>query len=164
MKGGVSWLVVAAVAVCVLCSSVCVGDVPFKYPLYKQCDPRWGGDIIESTTVCKVGCLMSSVSMALAGKNITIPPGSQVSSFLCAGLCFFLSPFWLFGFRLSPSLPALGSAPRALCECVCVCVTCFFHCLRSVCETCFWLPSLHDDFLLVALCGQCPKKSHTRLL
>eukprot|EP01013_Petalomonas_cantuscygni_P033111 TRINITY_DN5991_c0_g1_i1.p1 TRINITY_DN5991_c0_g1~~TRINITY_DN5991_c0_g1_i1.p1 ORF type:complete len:371 (-),score=59.93 TRINITY_DN5991_c0_g1_i1:293-1405(-) len=44
-----------------------------SYPLYKQCDPRWGNDTIISTTVCKVGCLMSSISMALAGHGVGIP-------------------------------------------------------------------------------------------
>lgn len=46
--------------------------IPFKYPLYKQCDPRWGKDVIVSTTVCAVGCLMSSTSMAIGGKDITV--------------------------------------------------------------------------------------------
>lgn len=46
--------------------------VPFEYPLYKQCDPRWGKDVIVSTTVCAVGCLMSSTSMAIGGNHIAI--------------------------------------------------------------------------------------------
>jgi hypothetical protein len=46
--------------------------VPFTYPTYKQCDGRWGADVIETTTVCKVGCLMSSTSMALAGHGIDV--------------------------------------------------------------------------------------------
>lgn len=50
--------------------------VPKSYPLYKQCNASWGNDIIETTTVCKVGCLMSSTSMALAGHTITIPAAS----------------------------------------------------------------------------------------
>ena len=41
---------------------------PHDYPLYKQCDSRWGSDIIVSKTVCQVGCLMSSISMGLAGE------------------------------------------------------------------------------------------------
>ena len=51
--------------------------IPFSYPLYKQCDPRWGKDIIISTTVCAVGCLMSSTSMAIGGKGITISGASS---------------------------------------------------------------------------------------
>src|SRR3990167_5611942 len=39
-----------------------------SYPLFKQCDSKWGSDSLgSSSTICKVGCLMSSVSMALAG-------------------------------------------------------------------------------------------------
>mgnify|MGYP001106911446 FL=1 len=67
-------LVVVAGAVCVHAT------IPFRYPLYKQCDSRWGDDVIETTTICKVGCLMSSVSMGLAGKNITIPPAHHESN------------------------------------------------------------------------------------
>ena len=35
-----------------------------SYPLYKQCDSRWANDKLgSSTTICKSGCLMSSVAM-----------------------------------------------------------------------------------------------------
>jgi len=52
--------------------------VPFDYPLFKQCDTRWGSDIMEPPdTICDVGCLMSSVSMSLRGKHVSI--GSQAS-------------------------------------------------------------------------------------
>ena len=39
------------------------------YPTYKQCDSKWGNDQLgtSSNTICKAGCLMSSVSMALSG-------------------------------------------------------------------------------------------------
>lgn len=46
--------------------------IPYPMPLYKQCDSRWGNDIIETTTICAVGCLMSSTSMALAGRSIQV--------------------------------------------------------------------------------------------
>jgi hypothetical protein len=46
--------------------------IPFSYPLYKQCDSRWGSDLIETETICAVGCLLSSISMAIGGKNITV--------------------------------------------------------------------------------------------
>lgn len=60
--------------------------IPFKYPLFKQCNSSWGGDLMEHQTICqvrrqlcccsltlgKVGCLMSSVAMALAGHAIPI--------------------------------------------------------------------------------------------
>ena len=37
------------------------------YPLFKQCDGKWGGNSLGSSSVCRIGCLMSSVSMALNG-------------------------------------------------------------------------------------------------
>ncbi|EGC38213.1 hypothetical protein DICPUDRAFT_29096 [Dictyostelium purpureum] len=46
--------------------------IPYSYPLYKQCDSRWGSNEIINQTVCNVGCLMSSCSMAIAGKGITL--------------------------------------------------------------------------------------------
>lgn len=46
--------------------------IPTQYPLYKQCDPRWGNDTMVTTTVCDVGCLMSSISMAIGENNILI--------------------------------------------------------------------------------------------
>jgi hypothetical protein len=47
--------------------------VPLAYPLFKQCDPAWGDDRIQVKTVCAVGCLMSSTSMALRERGVTIP-------------------------------------------------------------------------------------------
>lgn len=47
--------------------------IPFQYPLYKQCNSSWGSDLIETTTICAVGCLMSSTSMGIGGKQIPIP-------------------------------------------------------------------------------------------
>lgn len=66
-----------------------------RFPLYKQCDPAWANNIMgpgTSTTVCDAGCLESSFSMALAGKNITINgkpanPGS-VNEFARENGCF----------------------------------------------------------------------------
>jgi Peptidase_C39 like family len=52
--------------------------IPYAYPLYKQCDPRWGNDLIYTDTVCAVGCLMSSVSMAIGGHNMRITNSSGV--------------------------------------------------------------------------------------
>lgn len=52
--------------------------VPHAYPLYKQCDPAWAATEIGSApgiTICDVGCLMSSVSMALAYNGIVVPSG-----------------------------------------------------------------------------------------
>ena len=48
-------------------------SLPKSCPVYKQCDSRWGGDKLGSdSTICKVGCLMSSVSSAMAGYGKTI--------------------------------------------------------------------------------------------
>jgi hypothetical protein len=48
--------------------------IPFKYPLFLQCNSTWKNDVMEgSKTICDVGCLMSSVAMALNGKGIDIP-------------------------------------------------------------------------------------------
>jgi hypothetical protein len=48
------------------------------YPLYKQCDSRWANEQLgtSSNTICKAGCLMSSVSMALAGVGKNYNPSS----------------------------------------------------------------------------------------
>ncbi|EGG15825.1 ENTH/VHS domain-containing protein [Cavenderia fasciculata] len=47
--------------------------VPYGgYPLYKQCDSRWANNEMIGTTICQVGCLMSSISMSLAGKGVLI--------------------------------------------------------------------------------------------
>ena len=45
-----------------------------SYPLYKQCDSRWGSDRLgtSSNTICSAGCLMSSVSMVLADCGKTV--------------------------------------------------------------------------------------------
>ena len=50
-------------------------------PRYNQCDDRWGSLVMETKTICRVGCLMSSVASALAslGKTIngkTVDPGN----------------------------------------------------------------------------------------
>ena len=45
---------------------------PFEYPMFKQCADEWGSDLMDSKTVCQVGCLMSSTSMGLAGINIDL--------------------------------------------------------------------------------------------
>jgi len=56
--------------------------IPFKYPLYSQCDPKWAKDPIgtsKTSTICDVGCMMSSTAMALAGHNITIDNKEEVN-------------------------------------------------------------------------------------
>lgn len=48
------------------------------YPLYKQCDSKWGNEQLgtSSNTICKAGCLMSSVAMALAGTGHNYNPST----------------------------------------------------------------------------------------
>lgn len=44
--------------------------IPFPYVLFKQCDPRWGSNLMVNETICAVGCLMTSTSMALHSRGI----------------------------------------------------------------------------------------------
>lgn len=53
---------------------------PWKYPMFKQCDSKWGKDVMQVEDVCQVGCFMSSVSMALSGRGITVPTSTDSSS------------------------------------------------------------------------------------
>lgn len=46
--------------------------IPHGYPLYKQCDSRWGDELMVHISICTAGCLMSSTSMALGGHNIAV--------------------------------------------------------------------------------------------
>ena len=54
-----------------------------SYPMYKQCDSKWGSEQLgtSSNTICKAGCLMSSVAMALAGTGHNYNP-STLNSWL----------------------------------------------------------------------------------
>jgi hypothetical protein len=54
--------------------------IPFPYPLFSQCDPAWGNDLMDTKTICQVGCLMSSTAMAIAGSKIAIPPNAVSSN------------------------------------------------------------------------------------
>jgi hypothetical protein len=49
-----------------------------SYPMYKQCDSQWANDQLgtSSNTICKAGCLMSSVAMALGGIGKAYNPKS----------------------------------------------------------------------------------------
>ena len=50
-----------------------------EYPLFKQCDPRWGGNEMgvagagERSTICGEGCAMSSLAMVLNSLGVTYP-------------------------------------------------------------------------------------------
>jgi len=48
---------------------------PYEYPFYTQCDQKWGKVIMQKDDICKVGCFLSSISMALAGRGLKIPTG-----------------------------------------------------------------------------------------
>eukprot|EP01016_Furgasonia_blochmanni_P036003 TRINITY_DN4052_c0_g2_i3.p2 TRINITY_DN4052_c0_g2~~TRINITY_DN4052_c0_g2_i3.p2 ORF type:complete len:190 (-),score=78.75 TRINITY_DN4052_c0_g2_i3:146-715(-) len=40
-----------------------------KWAYYSQCDPKWADDSLGSRSICAIGCLMSSVAMALTTFN-----------------------------------------------------------------------------------------------
>lgn len=45
------------------------------YPHFLQCGESWSSDLMDTATVCSVGCLMSSTAMGLRGFNISIDLG-----------------------------------------------------------------------------------------
>ena len=49
-----------------------------SYPLFKQCDSKWGSEQLgtSSNTICKAGCAMSSLAMGLAGTGKGYNPGT----------------------------------------------------------------------------------------
>ena len=51
--------------------------VPHAFPLFKQCNSSWGSDVMEKQTICDVGCLMSSCSMALRGNGVALGDGKH---------------------------------------------------------------------------------------
>ena len=58
----------------------CCLALSFRLPLFKQCDPRWADHRIHVSTICGVGCLMSSTAMALHQRGILIPATSFLAS------------------------------------------------------------------------------------
>ena len=56
--------------------SVSISD----YPSFKQCDVRWGSDVMgivgvgHRATICQEGCAMTCLSMVLAGRKLWEPP------------------------------------------------------------------------------------------
>ena len=46
--------------------------IPFAYPLFKQCNASWGAHKMVNATICEVGCLMSSVAMALRFNKVSV--------------------------------------------------------------------------------------------
>eukprot|EP00692_Jakoba_bahamiensis_P003827 EC687649.1.p2 GENE.EC687649.1~~EC687649.1.p2 ORF type:complete len:204 (+),score=70.41 EC687649.1:85-696(+) len=53
--------------------------IPTSYPLFLQCDPAWGNDTMESSSICREGCAMSALSMALAGKGYLIAASTNIT-------------------------------------------------------------------------------------
>jgi hypothetical protein len=55
------------------------------YPLFKQCDSRWGNEELGTSgdTICKSGCLLSSIAMGLSGTGHSFDPG-QLNKWLKA--------------------------------------------------------------------------------
>ncbi|KAF0973720.1 hypothetical protein FDP41_007107 [Naegleria fowleri] len=52
----------------------------YDYPLYKQCGQSWSSDIIYTDTICKSGCLLTSMTMALDGRGLaSFNPGQFLS-------------------------------------------------------------------------------------
>ena len=49
-----------------------------KYPLYSQCDSKWANNKVGTgdKTICQIGCLISSASMALSGIGKSYNPGT----------------------------------------------------------------------------------------
>ena len=62
----------------ILLAAILVLSACRTYPMFKQCDSRWGSERLgtSTNTICKVGSLISSVSMALAGIGKSYNPGS----------------------------------------------------------------------------------------
>ncbi|EGD82360.1 hypothetical protein PTSG_03025 [Salpingoeca rosetta] len=66
----------------VLLALAVAADASTTFPLFKQCDKRWGNDTMgvpgpgEQATVCREGCAMSCLAMALNGLDITLPNGN----------------------------------------------------------------------------------------
>ena len=72
-------LVIVALLIASTLSAGCT--IKRTAPTYKQCNSAWGPKIMASKSVCRVGCLMSSVAagLASAGKTIngqTATPGT----------------------------------------------------------------------------------------
>ena len=50
---------------------------PFLYPSYSQCENVWRRNILQQQDICAVGCFLTSISMGLAGRDITLPPNNS---------------------------------------------------------------------------------------
>lgn len=54
-----------------------IGSPACGYTAYKQCDKRWGGNQLgtSSNTICSAGCAMSSVAMYVTTRGHSKDPG-----------------------------------------------------------------------------------------
>ena len=53
--------------------------IPTAFPYYRQCDARWARDVMQTESVCAVGCFLTCCSMMLAGLQNGIPSVSPSS-------------------------------------------------------------------------------------
>ncbi len=77
------------VLILVLLATVSLG---LNYPLYKQCDPKWGKEQLGTSpteTICSAGCLMSSAAMALYAIGNTQFNPSTLNKWLTANGGYF---------------------------------------------------------------------------
>lgn len=79
MRASIISVLSAAVVFCgALNAAVASPEQKIVYPLFRQCDPAWGSNEMgvngpgERATICKEGCAMSSLSMALAGLGVSV--------------------------------------------------------------------------------------------
>ncbi len=63
------WIVLFCLVATVFCRN---------YPLMKQCDPRWANVELgtSGTTICRIGCLITAVAMALDGCGWSYDPST----------------------------------------------------------------------------------------
>jgi hypothetical protein len=97
-----------------------------KHPHFRQCDDRWRNDKLgSSSTICKVGCLITSISMALNGNgkriNGNIPDPKNFNQFLMKnngyqGNNFLWYSIGSLGVRYVGQLRDIASIRKAVCE------------------------------------------------
>ena len=93
-----------------------VAAVATSYPMYKQCDTKWGSRLIgtSNSTICLHGSLISSVAMALAdcgiktGINIATP--SLLNMWLKDAAGYFQDKFFIWGSVVSLGFNFVGKA------------------------------------------------------
>ena len=55
--------------------ALAIGQI--RYPLFKQCDNRWGSNLMgrSQRTICRAGCFITCISMILNGCGVSINRG-----------------------------------------------------------------------------------------